>query len=434
MAPTVEDGDTTRDTESGAKRSRITSTFGAALAPLSFLEIDFDLSDRRQELVKKIRWIIRLRYAVSAGVVILMFFTGWQGLTQQQSLTRVSVLATLITGAVAVTLNVLYFLALRRQKDLKAFVFWQLAVDVVIFSSYVYRSGGVTSPFTFLYLLPIIGAAMLLSARAAASIAGLAVVAYGVIALLPPLGVLAHVSYFVALDSFARKWSYILLMMIITPVAFFTVTALTSFLMKTVREKTESLTRATEVLDHRAHLLEMLYRVSRSAVDAPDSRAVIEQIGQLLVKGLALDRVLLYLVCEDGQSLRLARTFYHPRLDEDELPAAPAVEIPLQEGAGVTARCALSMQPENVTDPEQHDAINRELAKKIGINPFAVAPMAARGELLGVLGIDRKTELGVIGDDEFQLLIAFADQAAAALLAARAEPRRPTISEEGATS
>lgn len=388
--------------------------------PLALFEINFDLTDTRAELVKKVRWIIRVRYAVSAGVVALMVFTGWQGLTQQQALTRASLLATLITGGVAVVLNLLYFFALRRQRNLQAFVFWQLALDVLLFTSYVYRSGGVTSPFTFLYLLPVIAAAMMLSGRAAVAIAGLASLCYGSLVAAAASGVISHVSYFVALDHFARKWSYVILMLLITPVAFFSVAAVSTFLMRAVRAKTEELKGVNVVLERNAKLLKMLYAVSRSAVDEPRAARVLDRIGAILVEGLNLDRVLIYLLDEGGEKLVLEREFSHPRLEGADRSSLQ-VEIPLQEEAGVTARCALRRRAENVRDPAKHTLINRELARRIGVNPFAVAPMVARDELMGVLGVDRNVKAGVIDEEEFRVLIAFADQAAAALMLSRSE-------------
>ena len=396
-----------------------------SFSPLRFLDLDFELTDTRTELVKKIRWLIRVRYAVSAGVVLLMFVTGWQGLTQQQALTRTSVLATLITGGIATALNVLYFVQLRRQRNLKAFVLLQLVVDLLIFSSYVYRSGGVTSPFTFLYILPVIAAAMLVSGRASFGMALLSSLCYGGIAVAGALNVLQHVSYFVALDSFARKWSYVTLMLMVTPVAFFTVAAIATFLMRTVRAKTDELTTANRLLDRKAELLQMLYQVSRAAVDARNSGQVIDRVGELLTAGLNLDRVLLYLVDRTNNRLVLTREFYHPRLADRIDRTHLQVEIPLEAEAGVTARCALEQRAENVPDPESHPLINKELARRIGINPFAVAPMVVRGELVGVLGVDRKFELGRIDNDDFNVLVAFADPAAAALRSAGLEPAGP---------
>jgi hypothetical protein len=380
-------------------------------------EMDFDLADTRGELVKRIRWIIRIRFVVSPAIVLLMLFTGWQGWTQQQSLTRASLLAVLVTALIAIVLNASYHVALKRQVNLRGFVVLQLVLDVLLFTSYVYRSGGVTSPFTFLYLLPTIAAAMLVSGAAAALVAGLSSLCYSAIALLTASGYLDHISYFVALDQFARKWSYLILMILVNAFAFLAVATMTSFLMRAVRKKTESLTMATLSLNRKAHLMEMLYKVSRAAVDAVDEKGLLGQVGVLLLDGLALDRVLIYLVDSDGQTLVLEREFYgEGSLADDRLE----VVIPLRGDAGVTANCALNREPENVKDPRSHAKINRELAEKIGINPFAVAPLVFRGKLLGVIGVDRKLDHGEIDDDAFQVLIAYADQAAVVLGSAQA--------------
>jgi hypothetical protein len=394
-------------------------------SPLKLLlNIDFELSDDKTELVKKVRWIIRLRYVISPAVVLMMLFTGWQGLTREPALTQSALFAVLITAAIAVLLNTIYFFTLRMRplSNLRAFVVLQLAVDVLLFTSYVYRSGGVTSPFSFLYLLPIIAGAILVSTSASMALAGVASASYVAILSLAASGVIEHISYFVALDDFAHKWSYVLLMMLVNSFAFFMVAGISSFLMRTVRQKTNSLTAATLSLDRKVHLLGMLYDVARAAVGGNDAKDVIDEIGEILVAGLSLDRVLVYIKSEDGQFLELEREFYHPRLGDEIDRASLEVKIALEEDAGVTARAALRQMPENVTDPASHPLINRELAKKIGINPFAVAPMVIRGKMLGVIGVDRCFDAGgEIDDDAFQVLIAFADQAAVTLRTAQLE-------------
>ncbi|MBU2549289.1 MAG: GAF domain-containing protein [Proteobacteria bacterium] len=396
-------------------------TFDVALSPLKLFEIDFDLLDTQAERIKRIRWIIRLRFGISLGVVALMFFTGWRGLTRQAVLSESTVLAVAATAAVAMLLNLAYQIALRRELNLKAFVILQLVIDLLIFSSYVYRTGGVISPFTFLFLLPIIAGAMLISGPAAFGLASGATLCFATMTVLDTLGIIDHVSYFVDLDVFVKKWSYVSLMLIVHPFAFFTTAALSAFLMGTVRNKTESLTETTLALDRQAHRLNMFYQASRSAVAARDQDQVIDTIGRILVEGLNLDRVLIYLLDPAGHQLVLAREYYHPRYKGQVDRSGLDVEIDLRSEAGVTARCALTRQAENVPDPAGHPLINQGLAQKIGLNPFAVAPMVSHNELIGVLGVDRKFADGVIGDDDFQVLIAFADQAATALRTARLE-------------
>ena len=52
------------------------------------------------------------------------------------------------------------------------------------------------------------------------------------------------------------------------------------------------------------------------------------------------------------------------------------------------------------------------ISAKIGMNPFAMAPLVLRGKSVGVIGIDRSFENGSITEEEFKILQMFANQAA----------------------
>jgi two-component system response regulator PilR (NtrC family) len=67
---------------------------------------------------------------------------------------------------------------LRRVKRLAGFSHAQIAFDVLLITGVIYLTGGLTSPFTFLYALPIINGAGLLLAHGAVVSALLAAVAY----------------------------------------------------------------------------------------------------------------------------------------------------------------------------------------------------------------------------------------------------------------
>ena len=86
--------------------------------------------------------------------------------------------------------------------------------------------------------------------------------------------------------------------------------------------------------------------------------------------------------------------------------------MPLENDAGLTARSALQREAYNITNPENSPFINKELAKKIGLNPFALSPLVIREKVVGVIGIDRSINSGSITDDEFSILKMFANQAA----------------------
>jgi hypothetical protein len=385
--------------------------------PGSLFDLDFDLSDSREELRKKIGWIVRIRFVVNPAVFLLMLFANWHGLTKGVSaLSSETLYSTGLTTVFSIILNLVYAYALRRGRfDLRKFVFLQLALDVLIFSAYLWRTGGVTSPFSFLYILPILGAAMLLKPSAGVAMAGISSLGYLAIVLLESFGLLPHVSYFVAFDRFTHRASYVTLMVVVNLFSFFLVSGAAGFLMRTIRGKTLELRDANRRLEHKAGLFQTLYQVSELLQERESLDEILDGICDVLVTRMNVDRALMYV--KDGDALVLRRVTYHKRVPpESHTPLR--VRIPLDPAEGLTARCAVESRAFNVADPSLQEGINVELARRIGMNPFALAPMIYRGEALGVLGIDRSLGFGIIGDDELDVLKVFARQAAQTLDAA----------------
>jgi len=385
--------------------------------PRKIFEIDFDLSDSREELRKKVAWIIRIRFAVNPAIFLLMLFSNWQGLTKGASpLGRETIISTAIVAAVSIVLNVLYFYALKNGKfELRKFVFLQLVLDVLIFTAYLWRTGGVISPFAFLYFLPVIGGNILLSPAAGMAMAGIGGLSYVLVVALESTGVIPHVSYFVALDQFAQRTGYVVLMIIVNLFAFTVVAGASGFLMRTVSQKARELKESNLLQERKAKLFSMLYKVSEVLQHYQRLDDVLDHICDVLVTDMNVDRALMYIV--EGANLKLKRVAYHKRVPESEHTAL-RVSIPMRNGGSLTARAALEKSSFNVTDPSVEEGVNVELARKIGMNPFALAPMTYRDEVLGVLGIDRSRDFAAISEDEFHVLQIFARQAGQTLATA----------------
>ncbi len=385
--------------------------------PKKFFEIDFDLSDSWEELKKKVAWIIRIRFVVNPAVFLLMLVTNWQGLTKgATSLSRETLLSTALVTAFSIGLNTIYFWALKHKKfELRKFVFLQLLLDVIIFSAYVWRTGGVTSPFCFLYFPPIIAANILHSPRSGMVMAGFTALVWGLVVILESTGVIPHVSYFVALDQFAQRTSYIVLMALVNLFAFAVVAGASGFLMRTVSLKEKELKESRLLEERKAKLFAMLYQVNEVLWHHQTLDEVLDRICDVLVTDMNVDRALMYII--EGKELKLRRLAYHQRVPSSAHKPL-RVSIPLDPQAGLTALCAVEDRASNVTDPSSHEGINLELAKQIGLNPFALAPMTFRGRVLGVLGIDRSADFAAIGEDEFNVLKLFARQAGQTLAAA----------------
>ncbi len=84
----------------------------------------------------------------------------------------------LVTIAVAYAVSIVSALLLLRIRRLKTFVYLQIGIDVALTTAAVFLTGGVESPFTFLYALAIFNAAILLQSRGAAVAAIFVAVAY----------------------------------------------------------------------------------------------------------------------------------------------------------------------------------------------------------------------------------------------------------------
>ncbi len=385
--------------------------------PKKVFEIDFDLSDSREELKKKVAWIIRIRFVVNPAVFVLMLVTNWQGLTRgATALSRETLISTALVAAFSIVLNAIYFWALRRKTfDLHKFVFLQLLLDVIIFTAYVWRTGGVTSPFCFLYFLPIIGANILHSPRSGMLMAGFTALVWGLVVILESTGVIPHVSYFVALDQFAQRTSYIVLMVLVNLFAFTVVAGASGFLMRTVSQKERELKESRLLEERKARLFAMLYQVNEVLQYHQTLDEVLDRICDVLVTDMNVDRALMYVI--EGDQLKLRRLAYHQRVPASARKSL-RVSMPLDPQEGLTALSAVENRAMNVTDPSSQAGINVELARQIGLNPFALAPMTFRGRVLGVLGIDRSKDFAAISEDEFNVLKLFARQAGQTLAAA----------------
>ena len=130
------------------------------------------LTDERKDLSEKIRWLLLLR------VVILSFFLGATALVHFfQAEWDIKYLVSLSLPLVlAYAISIGSALLLPRLKHLRAFAHGQVALDAFLITGIIWITGDSSSPFSFLYNLAVINAAILLiyqGAFIAASISSL---------------------------------------------------------------------------------------------------------------------------------------------------------------------------------------------------------------------------------------------------------------------
>jgi len=133
------------------------------------------LSGERKDLSEKIRWLLLLR------VVILSFFLGATALVHFfQAEWDIKYLINLsIPLSLAYAISIGSALLLPRLNHLRGFAHAQVTFDVILITGIIRITGDISSPFSFLYNLAVINAAILLLYRGAFIAAGISSVCYG---------------------------------------------------------------------------------------------------------------------------------------------------------------------------------------------------------------------------------------------------------------
>jgi hypothetical protein len=374
-----------------------------------------------EDLTRRITWIIGLRWGVVPVIPLLIWLLSRQhGLVNEVSNEGLtSLLPNLLLTGFSLILNMVYSVMVRQRKSLKALAYSQIILDTVIFSLTIYSTGGVASPFTFVYFLPILTATLLISFVAGLACAASASLLYVSILLLQHSQMLPVKAVFQPLVELSRGGSgYALLMGTVSVYAFFLVAVLSGLLSQVLQKREQELRLSNHTLNQRVGELSLLFDVAAITNKTTALDGVLKAILNLLVERLEFDRALLYLVTPDGKALKLKLLSRHPRYKQYP-PESFTVTMPLKKTAGLTARAAVERRLYNITDPQNSPYINQELARKIGLNPFAVAPLLARGRLVGVIGVDHKYRGGPISEAEARSLVIFANQAAQTIENAR---------------
>jgi len=183
-----------------------------------------------RELAQKLKWLMTVR--VLAVTVLLGTFVLFQvGFSRGLSL---SAPFYFLIGAVYL-LTLLYAFSINQIAELVPFSYLQLGLDLLLETALVAFTGGVESPFTFLFLITIISGSMLLYQQGGIVIASLASVAYTSLVAVPYF----YKVPFIPVATFPSRELLYTLFLNIT--AFYTVAYLSGRLAEQLRQTGESL-------------------------------------------------------------------------------------------------------------------------------------------------------------------------------------------------
>ncbi len=206
----------------------------------------------KDNLFSKIQWLMFYRVVV---VTILLGATALVQIKESDLFRYTSFNYFYILIGITYALTVAYALLLFRVKNLRFFAYLQLFGDVFFVSLLIFFTGGIESIFSWVYILSIFCASIILYRRGGLVVASAASILYGTLldleyyAVIHPLG--SHISL-----AGGYKSSYVLYLIAVNMTAFYLVAFLSAYLSEQVRRKEEEL-RAT-LVDYGQ--LERLYR------------------------------------------------------------------------------------------------------------------------------------------------------------------------------
>ena len=124
-------------------------------------------------LRRPIRWLIGLR------LLVAFLFLGSAGILALREHPPFALTPLFALTACACLLTVLYLFALNRTARLRRFCSLQIWIDVALVTALVHYTGGIGSFFAFVYIFPVLAAAILLSRQSSLLLAGGSTILYG---------------------------------------------------------------------------------------------------------------------------------------------------------------------------------------------------------------------------------------------------------------
>ncbi|HVO83515.1 MAG TPA: ATP-binding protein [Syntrophobacteria bacterium] len=209
------------------------------------------------ELLRKIKRLMFIRLIFATFLLIAGAVVQWRAYLSFSSTTILSLY--ILTGIIYF-LTVCYAVVLPRLKDLRFFGYLQLVLDVVFVTALIYVTGGIESTFSFLYILTIINAAIMLYRRGGMLIASASSILYGALLDLQYFGIILPFSpRLPALVSYTSGYYFYTILMNIS--AFYIVAFLSSYLA-------EELRRSSVKLQAKQYDLEQLELLNRNIVQS----------------------------------------------------------------------------------------------------------------------------------------------------------------------
>lgn len=195
-----------------------------------------------KELLFKIKSLMVLR------VLIISLFVGTIIIFQIRLGQLPFVVPVTILIALTYLLTIVYSIHLRFAKRLKLSCYLQLIGDLLVETGVIYISGGIESPFPFLYILSIIAASILLYRRGSYFIASISSILYGSLVNLEFYNILKPLTFYGTGVNISSTGEAVIYTVFLNISAFYLVAFLSSYLSENLRKTGKELEEKSEDL------------------------------------------------------------------------------------------------------------------------------------------------------------------------------------------
>ena len=215
-------------------------------------ELEQDSTERNKELLERIKWLMVLRLLFATFLLVATVVVQARA---YPSFSNTSLASLYILTGIIYFLTLCYALLLDRIKKYVLFAYVQFVFDVLFVTALIYVTGGIESIFSFMYILTIINAAIMLYRRGGLLIASASSIGYGSLLDLQYFGII-HPYYTRASELMTYTIGYYFYTLLMNIAAFYLVAFLSSYLAEELRRSSVKLKAKQYDLDQ----LELLNR------------------------------------------------------------------------------------------------------------------------------------------------------------------------------
>ena len=194
-------------------------------------ELEQDSTERNKELLERIKWLMVLRLLFATFLLVATVVVQARA---YPSFSNTSLASLYILTGIIYFLTLCYALLLDRIKKYIFFAYVQLVFDVLFVTALIYVTGGIESIFSFMYILTIINAAIMLYRRGGLLIASASSIGYGSLLDLQYFGII-HPYYTRASELMTYTIGYYFYTLLMNIAAFYLVAFLSSYLAEELR-------------------------------------------------------------------------------------------------------------------------------------------------------------------------------------------------------